>query len=187
MKRGDPQVLDYYKDQLKKLKELYETRKEAYRRADAVSTSGAFGAPEVSGVLATSATDSANMYTVSPEDEHIRATNAAPLIADLHNGMPAEMCSFWEFFGKECKAHFEFEVEDFYDDEVMEIFLIRNCILHNRGIVDDSYVSQTKLKKFEKDEPISLRATDVDEFFGYLEHGCEDVKQKILGSLENSR
>lgn len=163
-------IIENYDHKLKELRDYYNLNKETHTYYN----------PRISYEVSGATTSTAISAGVVVVDERRRATGVSFLLGHLHNDMPSKICSFWEVFIKDCHTSFGLEVNEFYNNQMKEIILIRNCILHNDGVVDDPYVTQTSLNKFEKDEKINLRASDVNEFLEHLEDSYKDIKQKIL-------
>ncbi|OGN27532.1 MAG: hypothetical protein A3A33_04910 [Candidatus Yanofskybacteria bacterium RIFCSPLOWO2_01_FULL_49_25] len=186
MEKGDPKILNNHEANLNEIRDFYEQTKKAYEQFNPLSDSSGVNPGQpltglvVSGVQSSTITTSIVAGVLLVNDQHIISGIKSPLLGKLHRMMPSVLCSFWEFFIKDCYAHFNIKIEEYHSDQIKEVFLIRNCILHNGGIADDSYCSQSVLKKFGKDEGMNLRANDINEFLGYIEDAFKEVKSQCI-------
>jgi|SRR3989338_7470111 len=74
----------------------------------------------------------------------------------LRKSIPVMLCIAWETFVDELEAtdgirhaaHFPKGFERYHNEEIKEVFLIRNCIVHCGGKIDAGYVKDSRLKTF---------------------------------------
>lgn len=74
----------------------------------------------------------------------------------LRKTVPIMLCIAWETFVDELKVadnaryttHFPKGYELYHNEDIKEVFLIRNCIVHCGGKTDAGYVSQSLIKTF---------------------------------------
>ena len=74
----------------------------------------------------------------------------------LRKTVPIMLCIAWETFVDELKTadntryatHFPTGFELYHNEDIREVFLIRNCIVHCGGKVDAEYIRKSLIKTF---------------------------------------
>jgi hypothetical protein len=70
--------------------------------------------------------------------------------------VPIMLCIAWEGFVEELKvvdaaryaANFPAGFEKYHTEDIREVFLLRNCIVHCMGKIDQGYLTQSLIKTF---------------------------------------
>lgn len=63
----------------------------------------------------------------------------------------------------------KYRIEKYYDENISEIILYRNCIVHNKGIIDSNYLKNSKLKKYQIGNILNFSNRDFKKFLSYFE------------------
>lgn len=74
----------------------------------------------------------------------------------LRKTVPIMLCIAWEGFVEELKTtdparyatHFQTGFELYYNEDIREVFLLRNCIIHCMGKIDATYLQKSLIKTF---------------------------------------
>jgi len=89
------------------------------------------------------------------------------------------LCAIWEEFVKDLKDNDStkytskfikgkyYEIQ--FNDDIKEVFLIRNCFVHNGGKADDKYRLYSLQKIYPLDTLIVLNDSDINNYFNLLE------------------
>ena len=96
--------------------------------------------------------------------------------------IPILQCSAWDNFVKRLEknepsrflTHFPNGLEKgrkWYSDSIKEIALLRNCIVHNKGVVDELYVKYSSVQKYALGDLVIILEQDVPIFFKEFEAG----------------
>lgn len=73
------------------------------------------------------------------------------------------LVSFWEVY---CKDK---GIPRYKSDEIREVILYRNCILHDKDKINERYVKDSKLKLYSKGDILNLDVEDFERFLSYFE------------------
>ncbi|TNE56290.1 MAG: hypothetical protein EP338_00155 [Bacteroidetes bacterium] len=71
--------------------------------------------------------------------------------------------------------------------EIQEIFLIRNLILHNGGVVNKQYLSLTNKCGFKEGNKIEMTKEDIDNYFWILSNGASAISRQSNLYIKNYR
>lgn len=99
-------------------------------------------------------------YTINVEDYKSSLDKHIKL---LINNCIILLVSFWELY---CTKN---KINKYYNGEITEVILYRNCIIHNKGKVDKAYVKNSKLKIFKLGELLNFNKEDFERFLAYFE------------------
>src|SRR3989344_9348221 len=72
------------------------------------------------------------------------------------------LVSAWEVYCRDNK------IRKYHNDEIREIILYRNCIVHNKGVVDKEYIKKSKLKKYNLRDSLNFKRDDFKQFLEYF-------------------
>jgi hypothetical protein len=81
----------------------------------------------------------------------------------LINNCVILLISAWEEY---CKSN---KLKKYYDKDITEVILYRNCLVHNKGIIDKEYINKSKLHKYELGDKLNFLKKDFDLFLTYFE------------------
>ena len=60
-------------------------------------------------------------------------------------------------------------IDKYLNPEIVEVILYRNCLVHNKGIIDKKYIAKSKLQKYKLGEKLNFSEYDFDNFLSYFE------------------
>ncbi|MDD7914061.1 hypothetical protein [Polaribacter ponticola] len=63
-------------------------------------------------------------------------------------------------------------------EEIQEIFLIRNLVLHNGGIVNKQYLNLTNRQEYKEGEKIEVTKDDIQNYFTTIFHGTSAISRQ---------
>ncbi|MDP3729182.1 MAG: hypothetical protein Q8R26_00285 [bacterium] len=129
-------------------------------------------------------TESGSMiYSAEPKIAQVVQDIKLEFVYLLGQATIVMLYSIWEGFVFEIQnndsqrynLHFKKSYEEYYNNQVKEVSLIRNCIAHNRGIIDKQYTSQSLAQTYKLGDEIKLIEQNIDVYFGAVEQAFGDI------------
>ena len=101
-----------------------------------------------------------NVYSIKVGDYK---TSLKKHIRLLVNNCIVLLVSLWEIYCKEKK------IKKYNDDNIVEIILYRNCIVHNKSKINENYLTNSKLMIYKLGDELNFNENDFEKFLKYFE------------------
>ncbi len=179
-----------YLDHFNSLKYFYEKTRDTYIDEKFNPGSGDI-------YVAISDTDTTSIAgIILPESlkmrKYFKAKYTSELLEILNNAMPILFCNYWEGLINHINNHFyngKKEIKSYLNPDIIEMILIRDCLVHKGGIADENYfnnpiITSSPEGKFTKYAKISLEPYHIEKFYKSVTEGYEQLRLRLIEEIE---